>query len=303
MTDSTRPPNLVALGSVGAAVRAIAACLCQAGIEMPKLEAQLLVGAAVGLDRQALWRDAHMPLRAAVADTLEAWVGRRLAHEPVARIVGYAEFHGLNLAINRCVLDPRNDTETVVNVVLAAAKNRPAPRILDLGTGSGALLCALLSHYPGAFGVGVDRSAAAAAVAQSNLTRLRLNDRAVIIVGDWGRALGQPFDIVVANPPYVESDVIATLDPEVRDFDPPLALDGGPDGLQAYREIFDHLPLLLRSDAVAAFEIGETQAFAVANLVKSAGLEVVTIARDLSGHERVVVGQPRKLLGVEGETV
>jgi release factor glutamine methyltransferase len=303
MKAGSTQPDLGAPVSVAEAVRTITACLRQAGVDMPKLEAQLLVCEAAGLDRRALWRDGPQPLGQAIARTLGAWVARRLAHEPISRILGHAEFHGLNLAINPCVLDPRNDTETLVNAVLQAAPSRPAARILDLGTGSGALLCALLSHYPDAFGVGVDRSADAAAVAKLNLTRLRLNERAAIIVGDWGRALAQPFDIVVANPPYIESDVIATLGPEVRDFDPPLALDGGRDGLQAYRQIFDHLPQILRSDAVAAFEIGETQAFAVCNMVAAAGLEVVSIARDLTGHDRVVVAQTLKLLGVDGETV
>jgi release factor glutamine methyltransferase len=303
MNPVSTQPDLAAPVSVAHAVRAIAACLRQAGVEMPKLEAQLLVCEAAGLDRQALWRDRPQPLSQAVAQRLRAWLARRLGHEPISRILGHAEFHGLSLAINPYVLDPRNDTETVVNAVLEAARNRKTARILDLGTGSGALLCALLSHYPDAFGVGIDKCADAAALAKSNLTRLRLNDRAAIIVGDWGRALAPAFDIVVANPPYVESDVIATLDPEVRDFDPLLALDGGRDGLRAYRQIFDHLPQILRCDAVAAVEIGETQASAVCNMVEAAGLEVVTIARDLTGRDRVVVAQTLKLLGADGETV
>jgi release factor glutamine methyltransferase len=277
------------------AVRDLAAELQRAGIEMPALEAQFLVCAAIGIDRQSLRRDDHLPLGPTAAPILSHLIARRLAHEPLSRILGYAEFHGLTLAINSSVLDPRSDTEALVNTVLEAAQPpRSAWRILDLGTGSGAILCALLRHLPNAFGVGVDKSAAAAALARSNLARLELNHRAVIAVGDWAAAIGQRFDIVVANPPYIERAAIHTLAPEVREFDPPLALDGGSDGFDAYRHITANVIRLLRRNAWVAFEVGFQQARQVAQLVETAGVEVVKVAHDLGGHERVVLGQLRK---------
>jgi release factor glutamine methyltransferase len=278
------------------AVRDLAAQLQSAGVEMPALEAQFLVCAAIGIDRRALRRDDHLLLGATAARRLSGLIARRLAHEPLSRILGSAEFHGLTLAIDPAVLDPRSDTETLVNTVLEAAQPSGAVwRILDLGTGSGAILCALLADLPNAFGVGVDKSAAAAAVARSNLMRLGLNHRAVIAVGDWAAAIGQRFDIVVANPPYIERAVISTLAPEVREFDPSLALDGGNDGLDAYRLIIADLVRLLRENAWVAFEVGFQQARQVAELVAAIGIEVVRVARDLGGHERVVLGHIAKM--------
>jgi release factor glutamine methyltransferase len=278
-----------------AAVRDVAARLQRAGIEMPALEAQFLVCAAIGIDRVSLRRDGHLPLCSTAARILSGLIARRLAHEPLSRILGLAEFHGLTLAIDRSVLDPRSDTEALVNIVLEAVQPPGAAwRILDLGTGSGAILCALLTHLPNAFGVGIDKSAAAATIAQSNLIRLGLNHRAVIAVGDWAAAIGQRFDIVVANPPYIERAVINSLAPEVREFDPPLALDGGPDGLDAYRHISSDLGRLLRRNAWVALEVGFQQARRVGELVAATGIEVVKVGHDLGGHERVVLGQLRK---------
>jgi release factor glutamine methyltransferase len=304
MTKSAGPGPALAGFMTGDVVRVVTARLQTAGVDMPALEARLLICEATGLNRQALWRDGQVRLSVTAARKLEDYVTRRLAHEPVSRIIGHAEFHGLNLLINRFVLDPRSDTETLVNGVLAAAPSQDRPwRILDLGTGSGAVLCALLTHYPNAFGLGVDKSAAAAATAQTNLRRLKLNDRAAIIVGDWGTAIGSPFDIVVANPPYIESGVVPTLGVEVRDFDPHLALDGGVDGLAAYRSIGAELSALLRPNALVAFEIGASQGAAVSRIVASAGLEDIRVVRDLGGHERVVLGHLRKSLGVDRESV
>ena len=209
----------------------------------------------------------------------------------MARILGRREFWGLSFVIDREVLDPRPDTEGVVGAMLDALGGRhEAPlRVLDLGTGSGAILCALLHELPGARGIGVDRSAGACRNAQANIASLGLSDRADVVCGDWTEALGVRFDAVVCNPPYIRRGEIAGLDRGVRAYDPLVALDGGEDGLDAYRAIMCGLPSILRAGAVAAFECGWDQGVAVAALLRGP-MTGVMVYRDLSGHERVVLG-------------
>ena len=208
----------------------------------------------------------------------------------MARLLGWREFWGLEFALSPDTLVPRPDTETLVEAVLAVRPDRAAPLLIaDLGTGSGALLAALLSEYPRARGVGTDVSAAALAVAQANLARLSLAARARFVVSDWGGALGGGFDVVVVNPPYIPSADIAGLDPEVRDHEPRRALDGGPDGLCAYRRIVADLPRLLAPGGTAVLELGIAQHAAVGDLALAAGLSALEIVADLGGAPRALV--------------
>ncbi len=260
----------------------------------PEPDARVLVEEAVGLVGHAFRSTPDRPLGAEAAGRLATLLARRLAREPVFRIVGRREFWGLDLAVTPAVLDPRPDTETLVRAALRSLGSRRHERlrVLDLGTGSGALLLALLSELPDAEGVGLDRSPEACAVARRNAEALGLAHRAVIREGDFGvAASGSPFDLVVSNPPYVESAAIASLDPEVRDHDPHLALDGGPDGLDAYRAIAPTLPGRLAPGGIAGLEIGAGQAAAVAAILIGAGLEVVGLDRDLGGHERAILAR------------
>lgn len=263
----------------------------EAGLAEPAADARILLEEATGLSRPALMLEADTTLGEAAATALAGFLARRLRREPVFRIIGRREFWGLELQVTPAVLDPRADTETVVSAALAAMRDRAGERlsVLDLGTGSGAILCALLHEWQDAIGLGLDRSAEACRVARANLAALGLATRAAIVEGDWAASLAGPFDVVVANPPYIETAVLGGLDPEVRDHDPLLALDGGADGLDAYRVIAGELPRLLAPGGCVVLEVGSTQAQAVAALLAERGLAVGSIVRDLGGHQRVVV--------------
>ncbi|MBM3488244.1 MAG: peptide chain release factor N(5)-glutamine methyltransferase [Alphaproteobacteria bacterium] len=283
------PPATVA-GALATATARLAA----AGIDAAPREARLLVGHALGLDAAALVRDPARPLDGAAGTALAALLARRLAREPMAYILGRREFWSLELGVADGVLIPRPDSETVVEAVLARAPDRGrAWRILDLGTGSGCLLLALLSEFPEAIGVGVDRAPRAVAIAAENARRLGLDRRCRFVRGDWARALAGPFDIVVANPPYIRRGEIDALAPEVARFEPRAALDGGADGLAAYRALVPDLGRLLGPGGFAALEHGADQAVAVAAIVREAGLEVFEILRDLAGRTRGAVVGPR----------
>jgi release factor glutamine methyltransferase len=241
-------------------------------------------------------REAALVLRAAglrPTDLIaERYAARRAAGEPLSRILGRREFWGLEFALSPETLDPRPDTETIVEAALAAFAGRrgEALRIVDFGVGSGALLAALLSELPAARGVGVDLSPGAAAQARANLESLGLEARAEIRVGDWAEGLDGPFDLIVANPPYIRSGDIAGLAREVRDHDPRLALDGGADGLDAYRALTPQIARLLAPAGRFLVEVGAGQADAVKALATAAGLADLATHRDLAGVERVVSG-------------
>jgi release factor glutamine methyltransferase len=261
-----------------------------AKIETPALDGRLLLCAALGIGHLDLLREPGRQIGAAAGE-IEAAARRRLAGEPVARIIGRREFYGLDFALTPAVLDPRPDTEILVEAVLAALEARRAEPLwlLDLGIGSGAILAALLSHLPAAFGIGVDRSEPACRVARSNLAALGFAGRSAVVCADWANPLRGAFDAVVSNPPYIATGEIAGLAKEVRAHDPRGALDGGADGLAAYRILAAAVPQLLASDGIVAFEVGTTQAESVADLLAATGvLKPRDLLRDLGGHVRVV---------------
>ena len=278
--------------TISQARRAVAECLRGRGFDTPDLDARLLVGHALGLDHSALAVATARALTHAEAERLEAALVRRLAHEPVARIRGSKEFWSLPLAVTPDVLVPRPDTETVVEAALAVVgRDRPL-RVADLGTGSGAILLALLSELPAAYGIGTDRAERALGVARRNAVDLGLADRTAFVACDFADAVAGPCDLVVANPPYIPSRDIASLARDVRDYDPRLALDGGPDGLAAYRAIAADAARVLAPGGWLAVEIGIGQAEVVTELLARCGLTVPREPRrDLAGHPRVVTGQ------------
>jgi len=225
------------------------------------------------------------------ADQLAALAWRRLSRVPLSQVLGSQPFWTLDLAVTPDVLTPRTDTETLVEAVLADADDAPA-RLVDLGTGSGAILLALLSERAGWSGLGVDLSAPALAIATANSVRCGLANRAGFSQGRWGGGLADgSVDVLVSNPPYIVSDVLAGLEPEVRDHEPALALDGGTDGLDAYREIIADLPRLLVPNGLFALEIGHDQSESVSALAHEAGLVEIRVLPDLAGNDRVVMGR------------
>lgn len=277
--------------TVAEAIRA-ATELLGARTDSARLDAELLMAEALGVRRSDLFlRHMGDPAPAVFAEL----VARRAAHEPVAYIRGYQEFFGLPFIVSPDVLIPRGDSETLVEAALEARPD--AVRVLDCGTGSGALLLAVLHELPRTNGVGIDRSEQALGVAKANATRLGLGERARMIRADWNSDgwrddLGGPFDLILANPPYVETD--AALDPTVKDHEPAGALFAGPDGLDDYRVLVPQLPALLSDQGVALVEIGHTQADAVTAIGAAAGL-VATLHRDLAGRPRVL--EFKKALG------
>jgi len=273
--------------TVGALLCEAGQWLREAGVEQPRVEARLLLGHVLGLRPLALPLEADRPVPEAEAARFRALLRRRVAREPLAYITGSCGFWTLDLAVTPEVLIPRPDTETVVAAALDHAGDRAAVRrVLDLGTGSGAILLALLAECPYAFGLGVDLSAGALAVARANAAASGLAGRACFVRGDWAEAVRGRFDIVAANPPYVATGTIATLEPEVARHEPLAALDGGSDGLRCYRAIVPALPRLIAPGGVAVVEIGAGQAESVAAMAEAAGLRRVEIRQDLGGVPR-----------------
>jgi release factor glutamine methyltransferase len=282
--------------TVAEARRALMAKFHAARLDTPELDARILVGHALSLDHAALTAAATRKLGADEESAIAALASRRLTGEPVARIVGYKEFWSLPLRVDAATLVPRPETETVVEATLAAI-DADGPRsrklrIADLGTGSGALILALLSELPNAFGVATDASTKALVVARDNARRLT-QTRARFVACDMAAALRGPFDVIVSNPPYIASGDIATLAPDVRDFDPHLALDGGTDGLDFYRAIAAAAPALLAPGGVLVIELGIGQAELVARLFAAVGLAPSPPQPDLNGTPRALVVRKR----------
>ncbi|QQN64715.1 peptide chain release factor N(5)-glutamine methyltransferase [Bradyrhizobium diazoefficiens] len=279
--------------SIESARRALSARLQAAGFEEPALDARLLVGAALGLDLTGLIAQAARHLTPEEAVRLEGFAQRRLAHEPVARILGVREFWGLPFRLSEATLVPRPDTETVVELALEIFRERTIaggrPRIADIGTGSGAILLALLHEIPEAFGVGTDLSLTALGTAKGNAAVLGLADRAAFVACSYAAALSGPFDLIVSNPPYIPAGEIPKLSIEVREHDPHLALDGGNDGYDAYRALIPQATELLAPGGGLVVEAGHGQAADIETLMAAAALSIDRPPKaDLGGIPRAV---------------
>ncbi len=254
--------------------------------DTPRLDAELLMAHALGIARQDVLLD---PARYAVPELYAPLVARRMGHEPVAYILGYRDFWTLRIAVGPGVLIPRPDSETLVEACLDFARERGAgwpARVLDLGTGPGTLLLAVLSEFPAATGLGVDASEQALAYARDNAEELGMADRATFQSGDWGDGIDGPFDLILCNPPYIGVD--EPLMPDVADHEPAGALFAGPDGLDDYRRIIPDLPRLLAPGGAAVLEIGATQHILVRQLAEAAGFAVAG-RQDLGGRDRALL--------------
>ena len=282
--------------TVETARRTLAARFKSGAIESSEIDARLLVGAVLGLDLTGLITAAHRQFTAGESARLDDFARRRLAGEPVARILGHKEFWGLPLQLSAATLVPRPDTETVVELALemlrADGKLNHELRIADLGTGSGAILLALLSELPNAHGFGTDISAAALQTAKTNAANAGLANRTTFIVCDYATGLSGPFDLIVSNPPYIRSADIAGLAAEVREFDPWAALDGGADGLDGYHALIPQAAGLLAPDAALIVEAGEGQIGQIEGIMTTAGLTPASVPKaDLAGIQRAVAGR------------
>ena len=285
-------PDLAAAPDIASARRVLAAQFEAAGIESPALDARLIVGHALSLGHTALASSAQRALTPQERDTIAQLAARRMQGEPVARIMGVKEFWGLPFALSPATLVPRPDTETIVEAALAAvgeARKHEPLRIVDLGTGSGAILLALLHEWPNATGLGTDIDPQAIETARANAQALALETRAEFRLADFEQDLNETFDVVVSNPPYIPTSDIAALEREVREYDPHRALDGGADGLDCYRAIARRAPHLLRNAGVLIVEIGAGQRADIeAILTVGQTLDVVAVRHDLGGVERAV---------------
>src|SRR4051812_35524705 len=265
--------------------------LKDAGIDQPSIDARLMREVAANVPRTEIVPDPYRELSAEQQATLEDYLTRRARREPVSHIIGRKGFWKILLQVNKNVLTPRPETEVIVDEVLKAFPESMAFRMLDLGVGSGTILLAVLAERPAAKGLGIDASDEALAVARDNAASLDLNTRAALMHGDWTAGLGDAgFDVVVSNPPYIPTAVIDTLEPEVRDHEPRLALDGGADGLDAYRLLAPEILRVLKPSGMFAVEIGYDQSQAVEALFREAGAQQVKTIKDLSTHDRVVTG-------------
>jgi len=271
--------------------------LCRAGqhlraaaIEGPRQEARLLLAHALACRQEDLLRDPRAAVPPAAAEQFAALLRGRLTRQPLAQLLGTQEFWSLPFAVSADTLIPRADSETLIEAALAEWPDRGAVRrVLDLGTGTGCLLLAALSEYPAAIGLGVDRAPAAAALARRNAAALGLAGRARFLAGDWAAAVRGRFDLVLSNPPYIESAAIPGLMPEVALHEPSLALDGGADGLVAYRAILSALGGLLAPGGRAVLELGAGQGPGVTAIAEGCGLRVLGCRADLGGVPRALI--------------
>jgi release factor glutamine methyltransferase len=270
----------------------------EAGLDDPALEARILISGLLGLSSTELVTRAGEPVDDEQTDRVQAAAARRLLHEPVHRILGEREFYGLPLALSPETLEPRPDTEILVDSVLVHARRLASANghihILDIGTGTGAICLALLSECPEAAGTGSDISRQALETAKKNAGRNGLASRFQTVHSDWFESISGRYHVIVSNPPYIPSGVIETLEPEVRMFDPAAALDGGPDGLDAYRAIALNSGRFLHDEGVLGVEIGHDQRVAVTAIFEAQGFVLVEAARDYGHRDRVLVFQWRR---------
>ena len=282
--------------TLGSLLGEVASMLSQAGFTEPRRAALRLVASTLDLTPAELLSHSEQVLDEQHTGRVRRALDRMAEHEPLSRIVGRREFWGLEFTLCGDTLDPRPETETVVEAVLRRVLDRDAPlRFLDLGTGTGCILLALLSEFPAATGFGVDLALGAVMTARRNAAALGLAERAHFLVGDWGTAMSGKFDVIASNPPYIASAALADLPPEVALYDPCLALDGGADGLGAYRALVVDLARLLQPGAVLVIEVGFSQAPAVAAMLRASGMAIEGCERDLAGIARcVVAGAPAR---------
>ncbi|GLQ08061.1 peptide chain release factor N(5)-glutamine methyltransferase [Sneathiella chinensis] len=263
--------------------------LREAGIETARLDAGILLVHVLGQDREILYRAPEQELSSEELDRFRQLIDRRVDREPVSHLIGRREFWSREFHVDSRVLDPRPDSETLIAAALEfAAGQGPVEKILDLGTGSGCLLLTLLAELPGTTGTGVDISAEALEVTRKNVALLGLEARTTLLQGRWFEPVTGQFDLVISNPPYIETDDIARLQEEVRRFEPLGALDGGPDGLDCYRKIIGQLKSYLADRGMVIFEVGAGQADDVGELLSSAGFTTIRVHDDLSGIGRCV---------------
>lgn len=293
---TSAPRRLESGATIAAAIRDAARRLTAAGIEDAGVDARRLASHALGLDGLALTLCADTILDVDGQTRLEACMTRRLAREPVSRIVGWREFYGRCFRVSPATLDPRPETETLIDVALERLAGLVQPRLLDIGTGTGCIALTVLDRVPGASAVATDVSAAALEVAEDNARRLGLDRRILFRRCDIAEGLAGPFDLVVSNPPYIPTHQIPRLQPEVRDHDPVLALDGGQDGLDPYRRIARAAAALVPHGSLV-LEVGYDQAAAVTDLLGRAlgpRLAELEVRRDLAGHDRCVAAKIRR---------
>lgn len=278
--------------TIGSCLIEATARLKSAGIPQPQREARLMLAHVCGAAQATII--GHPEYAVAEPGRFRALVDMRARGMPMAQVLGHREFWSLEFEVTADTLDPRPDTETLVEAALTAVAGAQQPvSVLDLGTGTGCLLLALLNELPRACGIGVDKSPAAVVVARNNARRLALARRARFLVGDWGQALASRFDLVVANPPYIPTGDFGGLQVEVARYEPRMALDGGVDGLDSFRAIAPQLKRLLKPAGSALLEVGHDQWDAVAGLLEAADLAVVRAAEDLSGTRRCVICRHR----------
>lgn len=284
------PASATSGGStVGRLLTAATRRLAETGNGSPRLDARLLLAHVLGVDGR-LHGCEDDPVTAEAEAGFLSLLERRAGGEPVSRILGNREFWSLEFELSPATLDPRPDSETLIDALRELRPDRDAAlRILDLGTGTGCLLLAALSEYPNAQGIGVDIEAECVAVSARNAEKLCLSDRARMICSSWAQDVTGPFDVVLSNPPYIPSPEIDELQPEVRIHDPLRALDGGPDGLGAYRKLAECLTSLLDGDGIALLEFGEGQGPEVAAIMEASGLAVEGFRDDLSGIQRCIL--------------
>ncbi|MBM3548735.1 MAG: peptide chain release factor N(5)-glutamine methyltransferase [Alphaproteobacteria bacterium] len=275
--------------TIGEALALATKRLTEAGVETARLDARLLLASVAGMSASAVLLEPDRVLAAETETVFNEFVDRRCRREPVSRIIGKREFWSLDFAITLSTLDPRPDSETLVEAALAQFDPDPPRRVLDLGSGTGCLLLAVLSERPRWTGIGIDIAEDAVAVGRANARTLDLTARAHFQKGDWGQGLTGPFDLILTNPPYIPSREIPGLAPEVSAYDPRRALDGGKDGLDAYRVLAPTIARLLAPEGRAVIELGKGLANAVAGLMSEAGLKELDRRQDLSSVERCLV--------------
>lgn len=276
--------------TIGEALVRLTDDLRAAGVPSARLDARMLLAHILGISTTVVFSHPERPISAEEADDLRRAGDRRLRREPMSHIIGRREFWSLSFKVTADTLDPRPDTETVIEAVLSAVSDRQAPlRLLDFGTGTGCILLALLSELPQATGVGIDASPAALLVARENAKTLGFHHRAGFVLGHWGQGIEQSFDVIVANPPYIPDGEIDALEDEVALYEPRDALAGGIDGLACYRALAPDVARLLKPGGIAALEVGQGQAEAVSRIFQGQGLALLAVRQDLAGVERCVL--------------